>query len=87
MSIRDFPESLTQAMLVGTMLVGRLGVAKIPLKGGLGVTSEALLAGIPIITSGSLLLLMIIIIIIIIMIIMIIITMVIIITMIIMIII
>ena len=82
MSIRDFPESLTQAMLVGTMLVGRLGVAKIPLKGGLGVTSEALLAGIPIITSGSLLLLMIIIIII--MIIMIIITMVIIITMIIM---
>ena len=27
MSIGDFPESLTRAMLVGTMLVGRLGVA------------------------------------------------------------
>ena len=26
MSIGDFPESLTQAMLVGTMLVGKLGV-------------------------------------------------------------
>ena len=26
MSIGDFPESLTQAMLVGIMLVGRLGV-------------------------------------------------------------
>ena len=26
MSIGDFPESLSQAMLVGTMLVGRLGV-------------------------------------------------------------
>ena len=26
MSIVDFPEDLTQAMLVGTMLVGRLGV-------------------------------------------------------------
>ena len=26
MSIRNFPESLSQAMLVGTMLVGRLGV-------------------------------------------------------------
>ena len=26
MSIWDFPESLSQAMLVGTMLVGRLGV-------------------------------------------------------------
>ena len=26
MSIGDFPESLTQAMLEGTMLVGRLGV-------------------------------------------------------------
>ena len=25
-TIRDFPESLSQAMLVGTMLVGRLGV-------------------------------------------------------------
>ena len=27
MSIGDFPESLSQAMLVGTMLVGRLGVS------------------------------------------------------------
>ena len=27
MSIGDFPESLTQAILVGTMLVGRLGVS------------------------------------------------------------
>ena len=27
MSIGDFPESLTPAMLVGTMLVGGLGVA------------------------------------------------------------
>ena len=26
MSIRDFPESLTQAMLLGIVLVGRLGV-------------------------------------------------------------
>ena len=26
MSIGDLPESLSQAMLVGTMLVGRLGV-------------------------------------------------------------
>ena len=26
MSIGDFPESLNQAMLVGTMLVGRLGL-------------------------------------------------------------
>ena len=26
MAIGDFPESLSQAMLVGTMLVGRLGV-------------------------------------------------------------
>ena len=26
MSTGDFPESLSQAMLVGTMLVGRLGV-------------------------------------------------------------
>ena len=26
MSIGDFPESLGQAMLIGTMLVGRLGV-------------------------------------------------------------
>ena len=26
MSVGDFPESLTQALLVGTMLVGRLGV-------------------------------------------------------------
>ena len=28
MSIGDFPESLSQAMLVGTMLVGRLGVPR-----------------------------------------------------------
>ena len=28
MFIGDFPESLTQAMLVGTMLVGRLGVGQ-----------------------------------------------------------
>ena len=26
MSIGDFPESLSQSMLVGTMLVGRLGI-------------------------------------------------------------
>ena len=30
MSKRDFPESLSQAMLVGTMLVGRLGVKGSP---------------------------------------------------------
>ena len=28
MSIGDFPESLNQAILVGTMLVGRLGVPR-----------------------------------------------------------
>ena len=31
----DFPERLTQAMLVGTMLVGRLGVAVIRMDGAL----------------------------------------------------
>ena len=30
MSIGDFPESMSQAMLVGTMLVGRLGVYRNP---------------------------------------------------------
>ena len=34
MSIRDFPESLSQAMLVGIMLVGRLGVAGVGLPVG-----------------------------------------------------
>ena len=29
MSIEDFPESLTRAMLVGVMLVGSLGVAQL----------------------------------------------------------
>ena len=45
MSIGNLPESLSQAMLVGTMLVGRLGVSPV-LRGGEGMgLSPVLIVG------------------------------------------